>query len=112
MLISYRVSLPNVRQINHSMFALIDYSVSLVSIMKMLNVVSHVSHEHNFSFIIVAVFRSASIIYARSEKPVHRSKSECTAPTEIVMPCFTFYATEGAPPPNTAVLFTGGNGTS
>lgn len=33
---------------------------------------------------------------------VHRSKSECTASTEIVMPCFTFHATEGAPSPNTA----------
>jgi len=43
---------------------------------------------------------------------VHRSKSECIAPTEIVMPRFTFHATEGAPPPNTAVLFTSGNGTS
>lgn len=33
---------------------------------------------------------------------VYRSKSECTASTEIVMPCFTFHATEGAPSPNTA----------
>jgi len=40
----------------------------------------------------------------------HRGKSECTASAEIVMPRFTFHATEGTLPPNTAVLFTGGNG--
>jgi len=41
----------------------------------------------------------------------YRGKSECTASAEIVMPRFTFHATEGTLPPNTAVLFTGGNGT-